>query len=230
MILEICAGNFQSAMNAMLGGAHRIELCKDLHLDGITPEAELIRTVLDKIDIPVFVLIRPRPGNFVYSDHEFQEMLLQVDIAKEAGCAGIVSGVLTSESTIDVVRTAVLIARSAPLPFTFHRAFDEIIDWRDGIDTLESIGVSRVLTSGPSNRAISSLDQLIKLKNRAKDNLIIMPGGGVRPEEVRVFAKAGFTELHSSAVVASNSNKTPGAVSDLKRIKLFRDEIRGITP
>lgn len=228
MILEICAGNLQSAINAQRGGAQRIELCKDLHLDGLTPDRELIVEVRKALSIPIFVLIRPRPGNFVYTDSEFQQMLKQVVLAKELGCDGIVSGILTSEGAIDRLRMEQLIAQSAPLPFTFHRAFDHIIDQEKELETLISLGVDRILTSGGRQKAISALDRLKKLKAEAQGRLIIMPGGGVRPDDVGEFTKEGFTELHSSAVEKSDTAKEPDDVSNLGTIRRFIAEMPGI--
>ncbi|MBT8268318.1 MAG: copper homeostasis protein CutC, partial [Bacteroidia bacterium] len=116
MKLEICASNYQSALNAELGGADRIELCRDLYLDGLTPDLSTMRAVMEKLSIPVFVLIRPRPGDFVYNQQEFTEMLKTIKLAKGLGCHGIVSGVLKKDDSIDSIRTKKLVDAASPLP------------------------------------------------------------------------------------------------------------------
>ena len=126
MLLEICANSYQSAINAEKGDAHRIELCENLSVGGVTPNRNLIKQVVEKLSMPVNVLIRPRGGNFVYTDKEFNQMLNDIKFCKSIGCNGIVSGVLNPDNTIDVERTRQIIEVSKPINFTFHRAFDEI--------------------------------------------------------------------------------------------------------
>ena len=126
MQLEICANSYQSAMNAQKAGAHRIELCSELSIGGITPSYQLLKKVMKNLHIPVHVLIRPRGGDFIYSKEEFEMMKENILICKELGSKGIVSGVLHTDNRIDIKRTQELIALSKPLSFTFHRAFDEV--------------------------------------------------------------------------------------------------------
>jgi len=122
MILEICANSYQSAVNANIAGAHRIELCSEISVGGTTPSYGLLKKVMADIDIPVHVLIRPRSGNFTYSDIEFDIMKENIRLCKDLGCAGIVSGVLHEDNSIDIKRTSELIELSKPMSFTFHRA------------------------------------------------------------------------------------------------------------
>jgi copper homeostasis protein len=124
MKLEICANSYQSALNAEKAGADRIELCSELSVGGITPSYGLLKVVSENITIPVFVLIRPRSGNFNYSDAEFDIIKNNIKLCKKLGLKGIVSGVLNDDNTIDIKRTQELIELSSPLSFTFHRAFD----------------------------------------------------------------------------------------------------------
>jgi copper homeostasis protein len=144
MILEICANSYQSAVNANIAGAHRIELCSEISVGGTTPSYGLLKKVMADIDIPVHVLIRPRSGNFTYSDIEFDIMKENIRICKDLGCAGIVSGVLHEDNSIDIKRTSELIELSKPMSFTFHRAFG------CGIKTKRSITSITKFRSRPS--------------------------------------------------------------------------------
>ena len=140
MIVEVCANSYECAVNAELGGANRIELCKDLHLDGLTPTYETAKKTINELNIPVFILIRPREGDFNYSNEEFELMKADIVKFKEMGCKGIVSGVLNDDKTIDLERTKELVELTRPLEFTFHRAFDKIIDPIKGLEELIEIG------------------------------------------------------------------------------------------
>ena len=124
MIVEVCANSYESAINAELGGANRIELCKDLHLDGLTPAYEIAKRTINELNIPVFILIRPRDGDFNYSNEEYYLMKVDIVKFKEMGCKGIVCGILNEDKTIDINRNSELVKLSKPLEFTFHRAFD----------------------------------------------------------------------------------------------------------
>lgn len=199
MLLEICASSYQSAVNAQNAGADRIELCSELALGGITPSYGLLKTVLENVSIPVHVLIRPRSGNFTYSEEEFAIMKADINLCKELGCQGIVSGVLKANNTIDVSRTQELIALAKPLSFTFHRAFDWIEDSFEALDTLINAGVTRILTSGKSTTAIDGMEHLKCLVEKANNKLIILPGGGINSENAFLFKQAGFKEIHCSA-------------------------------
>lgn len=209
MKIEICATSFQSANNAQLAGADRIELCSELGVGGITPSFGLIQKVVEELAIPVFVLIRPRSGNFVYSDEELDGMKRDIHICKELGCAGIVSGVLTSDNRIDVKRTQELIEISKPLEFTFHRAFDWVENQLDALNQLIETGVTRILTSGGETSAEKGIDTLIRLKNLTQNKLIILPGGGISPENVHLFQANGFNEIHASASSVWMENNAP---------------------
>ena len=133
MKLEICANSYRSAKNAQEAGAYRIELCQELSIGGLTPSYGLLKQVIEIIEIPIFVLIRPRGGNFVYSDVEFEIMKTDIQLCKDLGCHGIVSGVLNSDKTIDLKRTKELVELSKPLAFTFHRAFDELENAKEAL-------------------------------------------------------------------------------------------------
>lgn len=199
MLLEICASNYQSALNAQKAGAHRIELCSELGTGGITPSYGLLKKVMEELTIPVMVLIRPRSGNFVYSNADFDIMKRDIELCKELGCAGIVSGVLTADFKIDIRRTSELIELARPLPFTFHRAFDHVINPEQAVIDLVNLGAKRILTSGQHSKAIDGIDNLKHYQKLAGDELIILPSGGINAGNCSAFAKANFKEIHASA-------------------------------
>ncbi len=199
MLLEICASNYQSAVNAQKAGAHRIELCSELAVGGITPSYGLLKKVMEELTIPVMVLIRPRSGNFVYSAADFDIMKRDIELCKELGCAGIVSGVLTSDFKIDIRRTSELIELSRPLPFTFHRAFDHVVNPEEAVVDLVNLGAKRILTSGQHAKAIDRIENLKQYQKLAGKELTIMPGGGINAGNCYAFAKANFKEIHASA-------------------------------
>ena len=196
MIIEVCAESYEYALKAEKAGADRIELCKDLHLDGLTPDYETAKKTIDSLNIPVFILIRPREGDFIYSDEEFELMKRDIIKFKEMGCKGIVSGVLNDDNSIDVKRTKDLIELSRPLEFTFHRAFDIVSDPLKEIENLIRMGVDRILTSGQKNKAIEGLYLLEKLNNISKKRIVIMPGSGISNTNFKKFNS--FNEIHGS--------------------------------
>ena len=198
MIIEVCANSYESAINAELGGANRIELCKDLHLDGLTPNYDTAKKTIDKLNIPVFVLIRPREGDFNYSNEEFELMKADIVKFKEMGGKGIVCGILNDNKTIDLKRTKELIELSRPIEFTFHRAFDKIVDPIKGLEELIQIGVDRVLTSGQEDSAIKGIKLIEKIIEIATNRIAIMPGGRINANNVIKFQKIGIAEIHGS--------------------------------
>ncbi|SDS54443.1 copper homeostasis protein [Formosa sp. Hel1_31_208] len=225
MLLEICANSYQSAKNAQIAGAQRIELCSELSVGGITPSYGLINQVISDLDIETFVLIRPRSGNFCYSEEEFEIIKKNIEICKTIGCHGIVSGVLKPDNTIDLKRTRNLIELSKPLAFTFHRAFDIVPNPKDAIDQLIDLGVDRILTSGQHSKAIDGLETLKDLKQHAKNYITLLVGSRVSSKNAKYFKDEGFEELHASASEAMNTESsvyfgsTPQTVSSIKEIK-----------
>lgn len=199
MLIEICANSFESALNAQDGGADRIELCQELGLGGLTPSYGVLKKTLERLRIPVFVLVRPRSGNFEYSNEEFEVMLEDIALCKKMGCAGIVSGVLNEDFTINTQRTKVLLEASAPMQFTFHRAFDQTPDATKALAKLASIGCHRVLTSGHHASAEKGLQELLKLREASKNKPLVMPGGGINLNNISLFKEHGFEEIHFSA-------------------------------
>ena len=204
MIIEVCAESYEYAIKAEKAGADRIELCKDLHLDGVTPDYESAKRTIDTLNIPVFILIRPRQGDFNYSEKEFELMKADIIIFKEMGCKGIVSGILNDNKNIDIERTKELVNLSRPLEFTFHRAFDVVSDPLKEIENLIEIGVDRVLTSGQKDKAIEGLELLKEFKNISKNRIKIMPGSGINKSNIVNFKS--FEEIHGSFKNEINTN------------------------
>jgi copper homeostasis protein len=224
MKLEICANSYQSAINAQIAGANRIELCSELSVGGITPSYGILKKVSKEITIPVNILIRPRSGDFCYTDEEFEQMKMDIQLCKKFGFNGIVSGVLNTDNTIDIERTKVLVELSRPLAFTFHRAFDGVENPKKALKQLIDLGVDRILSSGLQEKATDGIALLKELQELAKDTLIILPGSGINAKNAHLFSEAGFKEVHSSAskVISSSSiffDKTIQTVSDIKTIQ-----------
>lgn len=229
MKLEICTNSYKSAKNAQEAGAHRIELCQELSVGGITPSYGLLKQVIDTLSIPVFVLIRPRSGNFDYTEEEFDIMKQDIQLCKNLGCAGIVSGVLNKDNTIDIERTKELVELSRPLQFTFHRAFDCVKNPFEALEQLIPLGVERVLTSGFETSAEKGLNHLKQLQEQANGRITILAGSGITFENAKLFKEAGFKEIHASASSTIESDdslfSTPLTYSDTKKIKAILDAI-----
>ncbi len=199
MILEICANSLDSALAAQNAGAHRIELCTALNQGGLTPSFGLIEQAQNHLDIPVMVLIRPRSGNFTYTNTEWNVLLKDIESCKGLDVAGIVCGVLTQSQEIDKNRTQELLEASSGMDFTFHRAFDWTPDPLKALDILMDLKVPRVLTSGQEKSAENGLTLLNKLKTYGHGAIEIMPGGGINSGNVKKFKEAGFYQIHCSA-------------------------------
>ena len=198
MLLEICIDSVEGAIAAQAGGAQRVELCDNLIEGGTTPSIGMIALVRRQIQIGLNVIIRPRGGDFLYSDLEFEVMQHDLLAAKAAGADGIVLGLLNADGTIDSARTASLIAQARPLPVTFHRAFDMTPDPFAALESLIDLGVDRLLTSGQQATAGEGLPLIKALLQRAKERIIIMPGGGSE-QSARQLVETGVREIHISA-------------------------------
>ena len=212
-VLEVCCGSLDAAHAAVEGGAGRIELCAALSLDGLTPSIGLVSELRDTFPtLKIHVLIRPHEGGFVYTEPEIRVMERDIHAAVQAGATAIVSGALTADGQIDAVVTRRLVEAAAPLPFTFHRAFDRVADKAAALRTLHSLGVRRVLTSGGAATAeagIPALRSLVELAGKlnadspAASSISILPGGGVNSSNAaRIIRETGATEIHGSCSVA----------------------------
>ena len=210
MTLEVCCGSLASAMQAVQGGAGRIELCSALALDGLTPSIGTLCLLRDHFpDLRIHVLIRPREGNFVYSEDEVRQMEADIRAAATFGATAIVSGALTTEHAIDIKTTRRLMQAAPNLPFTFHRAFDRIADQAEALEQLVSLGCDRVLTSGGAPTAEAGIPRLRNLVQQAAGRILILPGGGVNSSNARrILDQTGATEIHGSC-----SRGTPEGLS-----------------
>jgi copper homeostasis protein len=195
MLVEVCANSLQSAINAEKAGADRIELCSELAVGGITPSYGLLKSVKEHISIPVNVLIRPRGGDFSYTEAEFKIMKSNIALCVDLGFDGIVSGALNANFTLDDERTNELIQASKNLKFTFHRAFDWVKHPKATLQELENLGVDTILTSGQQKSAPDGIDLLIELHQQTSE-CIIMPGGGIRLDTVQLFREHQFKAIH----------------------------------
>jgi copper homeostasis protein len=198
--LEICVDSVESAINAQAAGADRVELCDNLIEGGTTPGYGSIISARINLDIGLHVIIRPRGGDFLYSDLEFDIMRRDIETCGECGVNGIVTGILLAGGNIDVERTAKLFEFAYPMSTTFHRAFDMCIDPVQGLEDVISTGASRLLTSGMKNNTQDGIELIRQLVIQADDRIIIMPGGGIDETNVALIATATkVREIHLTA-------------------------------
>ena len=197
-LLEISVDGIDKAVAAERGGSDRIELCADLSVGGLTPSKELLRSARERVHIPIYSMIRPRAGDFVYSDSEFAEMRHSVAVAAECGMDGVVLGILRKNRRIDMTRTRRLVDLARPLPVTFHRAFDETPDFARALEEVIQIGAARILTSAGAKTALQGAAKLAELAAAARDRILILPGAGITASNLaEVVQKTGAVEFHS---------------------------------
>ena len=209
MRIEICVDSVEGAMAAERGGADRVELCDNLLEGGTTPSAGCIKLARARLRIGLQVIIRPRGGDFLYTATEFEVMKEDIRTAKALGADGVVVGCLTSAGDIDAGRTRDLIDLARPMNVTFHRAFDMCRDPRRGLEDLVELGIDRVLTSGQEATCLEGQELLAELQRKAAGRIIILPGGGLTPRNIRRIVDAtGVTEVHLSARTSVDSGMT----------------------
>jgi copper homeostasis protein len=200
MLIEIAVFNLESAIAAYNAGAHRIELCSAPAEGGLTPSAATMRLTRKYVKIPIHVMIRPREGDFCYSEKEFETMLLDVAAAKVVGMEGVVAGILNPDGTVDEERTAILVDAAAPMNVTFHRAFDMAADQDKAMEDIIYAGCARILTSGGKQTAPEGIVKLAELVKKADNRISIMPGSGLNAKNIKQIAEAtGAKEMHLSA-------------------------------
>lgn len=200
-ILEICAGTVESALNAQNAGADRIELCTELSVGGLTPSKGMIQVVKELVQLPIYVLIRPRSGDFNYSSLEIEQMKEDIRFCAEMQCEGVVMGVLDQRRKINEDLTYELMQVAGYMDVTFHKAFDETPNLFEALDTLKELGIQRVLTSGGQKTVCHAIDQIGELMEEADDDLIVMPGGGIRSNNLSSLLELEAQEYHSSAII-----------------------------
>jgi copper homeostasis protein len=211
--VEICVGDVASAIAAESGGADRIELCDNLLVGGTTPSAGTIAESCRRLRIPVYVLIRPRAGDFIYSQPEIAVMRHDIELVKTLGAAGVVLGVLTRDSMIDHDKTAELIALARPMFVTFHKAFDQTPDALEALDVLTTLGVERVLTSGGRPTAVEGIETLVQLVDHAGGKISVMAGGQLNTSNLEtVVRQSQVNEVHlgsAASLTVESSMHTP---------------------
>ena len=210
ILVEACVDSVASSLAAERGGAHRLELCDALFDGGTTPSAGMIAACKEAVSIPVFVMIRPRGGGFVYSDAERDVMLRDVVVARELGADGVVMGGLRPDGTIDLTLVMHVVSGADGLPVTFHRAFDLTPDLTASLESLAGAGVQRVLTAGGALTAVEGATALADLVRHADSRIAVMAGGGVREENVsRLVSVSGVREVHVRLTRLTRSSEVP---------------------
>ncbi len=200
IILEICANSISSALAAQEGGADRIELCDNMADGGTTPSYGTIKEARRQLDIQVYPIIRPRGGDFLYNEAEFESMIQDILICKELGCDGVVIGLLNADGTVDATRSKRLIEAAQPMGITYHRAFDRCRDPFQALETIIELGCERILTSGQEPTAPEGTTLIAELIDKAAERIIIMPGSGVRVNNIACLVReTGAKEFHSTA-------------------------------
>ena len=231
--LEICLTSRDHAIAAERAGADRIELCANLAAGGATPSPELMRKARTSVRVPIYAMIRPRPGNFVSSAEEFAAMRNDIRSAQLSGMDGVVLGILTPSSDVDTERTRELVDLAHPLPVTFHRAFDEVRDFGVALEAVIATGAQRILTSGGQPQAVDALAQLKQLVQQAGSRISIMPGSGVHAGNVvQVLQQTGAREVHASlglsrrALQKISDPQAESATEEARYLAEWEDELR----
>ncbi len=238
-LIEGCVDSIDSAVEAELGGADRVELCGELLQGGVTPSAGLIGAVCERISIPVFALIRPRGGDFLYDDDELDVMLRDIELIRSLNVEGIVIGALTRDGDIDIGTMYTLIAAAGDMNVTFHRAFDFVREQRVALEALIELGIDRVLTSGGAPTALDGAEMLAELVDQGGNDITILAGGGINASNVAdVVRLTGVKEVHVRAAATVKSEMTfqpsdvtlvrPTPPGDYERTGTRADEMRRI--
>jgi len=225
-LLEVAANSVASALAAQAGGAGRVELCSALELGGLTPSHASIAMVRERLRIPLYVLIRPRAGDFLYDDDECEAMRRDIETCAALGCDGVVLGVLDADGGVDMQRCYELIATAGHLGVTFHRAFDLVSDPRRALEDVIALGCERVLTSGGQASALEGAALIRGLIEQASGRIALMPGAGVMADNLAALANAtGAREFHASAKrqLASGMRHRPPQLVDMQGGELRSD-------
>jgi copper homeostasis protein len=226
--LEVCANSYQSALAAQNGGAKRVELCDNLAEGGTTPSYAQIALAKKNLSIEVWPIIRPRGGDFLYSEIEFELMKEDIKICRSLNCDGIVTGILKADGTIDKERCAELIELAKPMEVAFHRAFDMSNDMDQALEDLIALSIKRVLTSGGASSAILGAEKLAQLVKKANGRITIMPGAGINESNIKnLINQTGATQFHASAkefvpskMEFRNTETKMGSIEDEYRYEL----------
>ena len=202
MILEVCVDSYKSLLTAKKAGADRIELCSALNIGGLTPSYGLMKQAKDLEGIEIFVMIRPRSGNFLYDENEYETMKEDIALARDMGFDGIVTGILKRDGKIDLERMAELVEEAYPLKVVLHRAFDHAKNPEEDMEELIQMGIVRILTSGQRETALEGRSYIANLEEKYGDRITIMPGSGVKKSNIgELYKTTGCREYHMSGKV-----------------------------
>ena len=230
--LEVIGFTIESCILAQAAGAHRIELCDNPGEGGTTPSYGFIKAAREVLKIELYPIIRPRGGDFLYSDAEYEVMKADVQICKELGCDGVVIGILNADGTVDKMRCRELVQLAYPMGVTFHRAFDRVKDAAQALEDVIEIGCERILTSGLVPTALDGAETLAALIKQADERIVIMPGSGVRSDNIIELAKrTAAVEFHTSARIniSSKMDYTNEAMREnLQSVSLDEEEVKKI--
>jgi len=215
--LEIACFNLDSAIIAQENGADRVELCDGIEVGGTTPNFEITQQARELLTIDLNVMIRPRGGNFVYSDAEFQQMKNEIFQYKEIGLNGFVFGILNENNSLNTTQNKELVELAKPFPCTFHRAFDEVSDAFQSLEEIIECGFQTILTSGQKPNVMEGVNRLSELISKANNRITIMPGGGLRSTNIEfIQEKTKATFYHSSAITDGSETANPEEIQQLK--------------
>ena len=215
--IEIACFNLESTLIAQNAGADRVELCADMSVGGTTSTIEIIQQAREHLTIDLYVMIRPRGGNFVYSEAEFEQMKSEIETIKKLDVNGFVFGILKDDNTINIEQNKVLVELVKPFSCTFHRAFDEVLNVEKALENVISCGFSTILTSGTFPNVMEGKEVLKQLVNQANNRIKIMPGGGLRStniSELNEMVNANW--YHSSAITDGSEIANPEEIIQLK--------------
>ncbi|MDN3588324.1 copper homeostasis protein CutC [Pedobacter aquatilis] len=236
-VLEVCANGYESALAAQNGGAKRVEFCDNLAEGGTTPSYGQIALAKKNLTIEIWPIIRPRGGDFLYNDLEFELMIEDIKAFKSLNCEGIVTGILLANGGIDKERMQTLINIAAPLKIAFHRAFDMSNNMEQALEDLIDLGIVRVLTSGGASSAINGTQRLAKLVKQANGRIEIMPGAGINSNNLKaLITETGATNFHASAkeyvqskMLFRNTDTKMGSIDDEYQYELTSTEkVKGL--
>jgi copper homeostasis protein len=203
--IEVCAFSLESCLAAEKGGANRIELCGSIYEGGTTPSAGLIQIAKQRVNIEIHAMIRPRGGDFCYSDDEISVMQADIHMAKELGCEGIVLGILQPNGQVNITQTKALVALAKPMQVTFHRAIDMTPDYAEALEDIIETGCQRILTSGQKKSVMEGIENIKTLLKQANGRIEIMAGSGVNADNAQMLIHTGVDALHLTGKASRDS-------------------------
>ncbi len=233
--VEVCAFSLESCIAAELGGAKRIELCASLYEGGTTPSAGLIQLAKQRTSIEIHAMIRPRGGDFCYSEDEISVMQEDIRMVKSLGCEGVVLGILQKDGKVNIVQTKAMVALAKPMQTTFHRAIDMTPDYEEALENIIETGCNRILTSGQKNTAMEGIEALKNLVKQANGRIEIMAGSGVNADNALTLVNTGVNALHltgkssrDSEMVYRKEGIAMGGLSEVPEYEIFYSDVEKI--